>query len=84
VKFQCDKNYVKTGQTLKICAEIDNTHGKIPITNARVSLHQYLFKTSPDGKQNQTEVKSIVLERFTSSIQNGKKSTVTFNHKISS
>ncbi len=50
-KISCDTNFIKAGSNLKINAEIDNTHGKVPVRNGKLMLIRYVFKASPEGQK---------------------------------
>ena len=66
VSLSCDKNFVRSGDPIRVTGLIDNTNGKSRINSASVVLEQCLFEiASNEYNTNFTLEKDFTLHRVT-------------------
>lgn len=66
VALSCDKNFVRSGDTIKVKGLIDNTFGKNRINSAKVVFEQWLFEiASNEYSTHYTNEKDFTLHEVT-------------------
>ena len=83
VSLSCDKNFVRSGDPIRVTGLIDNTNGKNRINSASVVLEQCLFEiASNEYKTNFTLEKDFTLHTVTAPTAIGGQQEFSFNATI--
>ena len=60
VSMSCDKNFVRSGDSIRVTGLIDNTNGKNRVDSASVVLEQCLFEVASDDQNVHLIIEKIL------------------------
>jgi hypothetical protein len=58
--MNCDKNFVKPGDTINVSGEIDNRNGTSPIRCIKINFCEYRWRVSSQGRSNNIAISNTI------------------------